>query len=238
MDVSDGRKLSANELRELSNFRRSIMRIKPEVGLEVDFHHFSNFVTRCPIVMRVRDKEGTLRGMFAVRWVEGTYAGRSWRLFLPEYFIFHDSLRGSPVMPWAVVRTMVSCVPLLVGKIDIFLGGVGYPTGVLAVDRLFGAIHFHSDPDMDPITRHLLDRVVNEIAGPRFDGSTGCVYMPTIPPRPSARWFQHMAARPTLARYERICPNWLEGYALPVVWRFRVDFSLLQVGLRTLKSRW
>jgi hypothetical protein len=238
--VTHGRTLSPDALRELSDFRRSIMTMKPDVDLDADFGRFRGFVTRCPIVMCVRDEGGALRGSFVVRWIEGERGGRPWRLVLPEYGFFHPSLRGSPAFPWAALRAMAAHPNVLRGR-DVFIGGVGYPTGVLALEGLFAPVQFLSDPHLDDDARHHLERVVTEIAGPRFDAATGRVCMPTLPPRPSARWFRRMAARPTLARYQAQCPDWLDGYALPCV--VRVDprgvvGALGRALARSARARW
>jgi len=240
VELSDGRRLGGDALREMSDFRRSIMRMKPEVDLDADFERFAAFITRCPIVMRARDRDGALRGTFVVRWIDGVRDGRRWRLVLPEYAFFHPSLRGSPALPWAVLRALCSRLDVLVGH-DVYLGGVAYPTGVLALDGIFGPARFLSDPDLDAPTRESLERIVAEIAGARFDAATGRVNMPTRPPRPGPRWFERMAARPIFARYEARCPEWLDGYALPCVFRVEargVADAVRRTISRSLRARW
>ncbi len=240
VEVSDGREMRPDAVREMSDLRRGIMHMKPEVDLDADFARFAAFVTRCPVVVRTRDNAGTLRGIFVVRWIDGERGGRPWRLILPEYGIFHPSMRGTPAFPWATLRAMVSRPDVVIGD-DIMIGGVGYPTAALALEGMFGRLRMRADPDLNDASRDALDRIVEEVAGPRFDASTGRVWMPTRPPRPSERWFRRMASRPTLARYERVCPNWLDGYALPVV--CRVDLKSFastsaRSVARALRARW
>lgn len=240
VSLCDGRELSPDSLREMSDFRRSIMSMKPEVDLDTDHEHFAGFITRCPIVVRVRDRSGALRGTFAMHWVDGGRAGRRWRLFVPDYAFFHPSLRGSPALPWAIFRTITLRPHLLIGR-EVFLGGVGYPTGALALEKVFGPIRLRSDLDLDGPTREVLDWLVTEFAGQKFDVATGRVWMPTRPPRPSARWFERMASRPTFARYVAQCPDWLDGYGLPLVCRVRFrDFAAAghHAITRALRMRW
>lgn len=238
--IDDGRALSAEAIREMSDFRRSIMHMKPEVDLARDHENFARFVSRSPVAMRARDRDGVLRGTFVSRWLDGARDGRRWRLLLPEYGFFHESLRGSGAMPYAMLRAILSTPSLFVGR-DVYLGGVGYPTGVLSVDGVFGPARFFADPGLDPFSRELLEIVRDEIAGDRFDPATGRVTMPTRPPRPSPRWFARMASRETFARYESLCPEWLDGVALPVLFRLeprRVTETVRRALGRSLRRRW
>lgn len=214
--------------------------MKPEVDLAVDHANFARFVGRCPVVMRARDREGVLRGTFVSRWLDGEREGRRWRLLLPEYSFFHESLRGTGAMPYAMLRAIISRARLFVGR-EVYLGGVGYPTGVLAVDGVFGPARFMNDPSLDSLSHALLARVCEEIAGPRLDRVTGRVNMPTRPPRPSARWFERMASRESFARYESRCPDWLDGYALPVLFHIdplRVVAAMRRTVVRSARRRW
>ncbi|MFO0625998.1 MAG: hypothetical protein U0325_10315 [Polyangiales bacterium] len=240
ISIDDGRLLPRAEVDEMQTFRRSIMRMKPEVDLDLDHARFSSFVTRCPLVMRARCREGVLRGTFVARWVEGESEGRKWRLVLPEYGFFHPTLRGTGAVPFAIARTIVAAPGIFVGR-ELLLGGVFYPTGLLALEGVFGAPQFADDPTLDPVERDCVARVIDEIAGPRFDPATGRVTMPTRPPPPSARWFTRMERRATFRAYTGRCPNWLDGHALPGLLRLRArsaGVATARAMRRSLERRW
>jgi hypothetical protein len=230
--IDEGMHLNSYEIQEFSDFRRRIMTMKTDVDLAADHRRLATFVEKCPLVVRVR-AGGVLAGTFAVRWLD--LAGDV-RLLLPEYFFFDGALRGTPALPWAVLRSLVQHRAIFQQK-TVYLGGIGYPTGVLAAETFFGRAHFLGD---DAHHDALLEQVIAEM-GPTYLREAGYSRMPTIPPRPSARWFARMEARLTYRRYVERCPAWLDGYALPVVLRVagsEVGRAVAKTVTRSLRKRW
>ncbi len=230
--IDEGTRLNTSDIQEFSEFRRRIMTMKADVDLAADHRRLATFVERCPLVVRVR-AGGVLAGTFAVRWLD---LPGDVRLLLPEYFFFDGALRGTPALPWAVLRSLVQHRAIFQKK-TVYLGGIGYPTGVLAAETFFGRAHFLGD---DAHHDALLEQVIAEM-GPTYLRDAGHSRMPTIPPRPSARWFARMEARPTYRRYVERCPAWLDGFALPVVLRVagsEVGRAVAKTLTRSLRKRW
>jgi hypothetical protein len=237
--VSAGEVLSEQELREMWSFRIGILRLKPHVPPEEDFARFRRFCSRCTSVVRLRSADGVLCGIAVMSFQDGLFEGQHYRLLLPEYTVVDERLRGSPVVPWLSFRLVLHTLwhlPPRRRNIRIFLGGIGYPTSALLIERFFPPVWLYGDSTAPPLITHLLKWMREHLAGERWDTQAGHVSMPTVPLPPSERWLARQQARPLYQRYVRRCPDWTQGYALPLVapvtWR-----TPLHVALHLLRRR-
>ena len=218
--LSDGRALSEEELREMWSFRLGILALKPHVQPEEDFARFSRFCVRCTSVVRLRSADGVLCGMTVMTFHDGLFEGQPYRLLLPEYGIVDARIRGSPVVPWFCLRIVLHALrhmPPRLPDTRVFLGGIGYPTSALLVERLFPPLWLHGEAEAPPLVTHLLEWVREHLAGERWDPRARHVSMPTVPLPPSERWLARQRARPLYQRYVQRCPDWTQGHALPLV---------------------
>ncbi|HSP79041.1 MAG TPA: hypothetical protein VLQ93_10955 [Myxococcaceae bacterium] len=219
--LGPGEVLSDQELREMWSFRIGILRLKPHVSPEEDLAGFCRFCRRCTSVLRLRSSNGELCGILVVAFQDGTYEGQHYRLLLPEYGMMDARLRGSALVPWAALRLLLYALwnmPPRQPGARLFLGGVGYPTSALLVERLFPPLWLHGDEEAPPLATHLLEWIRERLPpSERWEPEARRVSMPTIPQPPSERWLARQRARPLYQRYVQRCPDWAQGYALPLV---------------------
>jgi len=226
------------------SFRIGVLPLKPQVPPEEDFARFSRFCARCTSVVRLRSADGVLCGIAAMSFQDGLFEGRPYRLLLPEYGIVNPRLRGSPVVPWFCLRIVLHALrrmPPRPRNAPLFLGGIGYPTGALMVERFFPPLWLYGDAEAPPLETHLLEWMREHLAGERWDPRAGRVSMPTVPRPPSERWLARQGARPLYQRYAQRCPEWTQGYALPVLasinWRTPLHMALHLLRRRAHRPR-
>jgi hypothetical protein len=109
-------------------------------------------------------------------------------------------------------------VPLAPGRgVRFFLGGVGYPTAALTLDRVLGSVWLYGDTAVPPLEAHLLDWISEHLGGSGWDARSGQIDMGTLPPAPSEGWLARSQQREVYRRYVERCPRWQEGRTLPQV---------------------
>jgi hypothetical protein len=238
--LSHGETLSEQELREMWCFRIGILPLKPHVPPEEDFARFCRLCRRCTSVVRLWSADGVLCGITVMSFHDGTFEGQHYRLLLPEYGIVDARLRGSPVVPWFCLRIVLHALwhmPPRQRGARLFLGGIGYPTSALMIERFLPPLWLYGDTEAPPLATHLLEWMREHLAGERWEPRARHVSMPTLPRPPSERWLARQQARPLYQRYMRRCPDWTQGHALPLLaamtWRMP-----LQLALHLLRRRW
>lgn len=239
-----GEALSGQELREMWSFRIGILPLKPHVPPEEDFARFARFCRGCTSVVRLRSEDGVLCGITVMSFQDGTFEGQPYRLLLPEYGIVDARLRGSPVVPWMCLRIILHALwhmPPRQRSARIFLGGIGYPTSALMIERLFPPLWLYGDTEAPPLATHLLEWMREHLAGERWDPQARHVSMPTVPLPPAERWLARQRARPLYQRYMQRCPDWTQGHALPllatVTWRTPLHMALHLLRRRVRQPR-
>lgn len=226
------------------SFRTGILRLKPHVSPEEDFARFRRFCGRCTSVVRLRSADGVLCGITVASFHDGTFEGQHYRLLLPEYGIVDARLWGSPVVPWFCLRLLLHALwhmPARQRNARLFVGGIGYPTSALMLERFFPPLWLHGDAAAPALATHLLEWIREHLAGERWEPQARHVSMPTLPLPPSERWLARQQARPLYQRYVRRCPDWTRGHALPllapVTWRTLPRMFLHLLGRRVRRSR-
>lgn len=215
VSLTDGTALDEPAIRELWSFRLSIMRLKPHVDPEKDFAKFAAHCRQGRRVLRLRNERGQLCGSIVPLVYDGSFQGERYRFLVPEYFYLAPEARGSAVGPWAWGRCLV---PLAPGRgVRFFLGGAGYPTAALTLDRVLGSVWLYGDTAVPPLEAHLLDWISEHLGGSGWDARSGQIDMGTLPPAPSEGWLARSQQREVYRRYVERCPRWQEGRTLPQV---------------------
>lgn len=191
------------------------MRLKPHVSPEKDFEKFAAHCRYGQRILRLRNERGQLCGMIVPLVYDGSFQGEPYRLLIPEYFYLAQEVRGRAVAPWAWLRSLIPLMPRR--GVRFFMGGVGYPAGALTLDRFFGPLWLYGDPEVPPLAAHVLERIIELLAGTGWDPVSGQVDMATLPPVPTEAWLARSQKRALYRRYVERCPRWREGRALPQV---------------------
>jgi hypothetical protein len=235
VSITDGAALDELAIRELWSFRLSIMRLKPHVPPEKDFAKFAGLCRQARHVMRLRDSSGRMGGSLMVLAYDGRFQSERYRLVVLEYGFLIPELRGRAIAAWAWARSLL---PVLHPPgLRVFLGGVGYPTGTLALDRLLGPLWLYGEPQLSSREAQVLEQVVEHVAGDGWDPVTQQVEMNTLPPVPSAAWYARSERRSLYHRYLERCPRWQEGRTVPCVCEYS-SWKVVQVLLGVARRWW
>lgn len=235
VSFSEGTALDEPAIRELYAFRLSIMRLKPHVSPEKDFAKFSAWVRQGRRVVRMRDSRGRLGGLLVPLVYDGSWQSQRARVVVPEYAYLVPELRGRA---WCTLVWARSLFPLLYARgVRVFLGGLAYPTGTLALDRFMGPVWLHGEPQAPAESAQVLEWIVSHVAGDSWEPASRTVDMNTLPSQPTERWLARSQGRELYRRYIARCPRWQEGYTLPCVCEFS-SAKALRTGLWTLRRWW
>jgi len=234
VSLTDGAALDEPAIRELWSFRLSIMRLKPHVSPEKDFAKFASHCREARRVMRLRDGSGQLGGSLVPLVHDWSSQSERFRLVIPEYAYLVPELRGRAVASWAWAR---SVFPLLYPPgVRVFLGGMGYPTGVLALDSSMGPVWLYGEPQVPAQAAQVLEWIVSQLAGGSWDPVSQQVDMNTLPSQPTEAWLARSQRRELYRRYVERCPRWQEGRTVPCVCEYSSG-KVLKAALR-LTLRW
>lgn len=221
-------------LHALNDFRWSVMRPKPTTDRAADFEKFAAACRAADHVAWLRDAAGAICASFVIDSYTGSAEGRSYRLYCLDYAFVRADLRGHPAYLRLGLRAMAHELARWRGE-ALFAGGTGYPASVLALGRAFGHVHLGGDDDLPPLERALMARVVDEVAGDRWQADRQRMDMPTLPPPLSPALSARAVHDPLFHRYLARCPDWTEGYALACLARVRPLIAIAAVGLRLVR---
>jgi hypothetical protein len=235
VSITGGAELDEPAIRELWSFRLSIMRLKPHVPPEEDFAKFASLCRQARRVLRLRDSQGRLGNSLVPLVYDASFQSERFRLVIPEYIYAVPELRGRAVATWAWARSMV---PLLYAPgVRVFLGGIGYPTGVLALDRFMGPLWLYGEPQAPAQARQVLEWIVSNVAGESWDPVSQQVDMNTIPSQPTEAWRARSQRRELYRRYVERCPWWQEGRTVPCVCEYSTG-KILKAVLWAARRWW
>ncbi len=216
-----GQKLTPETLQAMSDLRRSIMNMKPEVDLNADFAWFTSICRACYQAFLFYDEQKQLVGMYVVLLQPGrSVQGKSYLLVLIEFGLFLPHCRGNPALPRSSISLLAAILRQWRGQ-SLWVGSIGYPAGELAIEMIFGDLVLWGEAGLSPIQAELLDNVVRIIAGKKWDATKGWMVMATRPPAMSPVWWKKAKTHPLYARYVRLCPNWEQGFCVPCVGQVR-----------------
>ncbi|MEN9868140.1 MAG: hypothetical protein RL748_3730 [Pseudomonadota bacterium] len=232
----EGADLTPAQLLEMSNLRRSVMGMKPETDLAQDFAGFCEFCQSCFLIALFCDPDGKVVGTTCYAAQRGTTpAGQRYLLIVPDYSFMLPEYRGHPAYVHAILRMGLRLLRLWRGE-QIWFGSVAYPSAMLLYEEMFAQVYLCGDPDLPPVAHLMLDWMLQNVAGSRWDAQAGCINMPTIPPVMSDKWLANAELRPMYQRYIVKCPDWRNGYALAGVARMNL-LGMFLAGLRKLQRR-
>lgn len=232
----DGKDLTPAQLLEMSNLRRSVMGMKPETDLALDYAKFCEFCQSCFMIALFRDTHGKLVGTTCYARHRGTTAaGQRYLLIIPDYGFMLPQYRAHPGFVRAMLRMGVRVLAMWRGE-QVWFGSIAYPSVMLLYEEMFAHVYLSGDSNVPPMAQSMLDWVQQNVAGKRWDAQTGCANMPTIPPVMSDKWQANADTRPMYQRYIAKCPNWRNGFTLAGVSPMN-PIGMLWAGLRKFVRR-
>jgi hypothetical protein len=231
-----GHELTPETLQAMSDLRRSIMSIKPEVDLNADFAWFTSICRASHKAFLFYDEQQKLVGMYVVLLQSGRSAqGRPYLLVLIEFGLFLPHCRGNPALPRSSVFLLLAILRQWRGQ-SLWVGSIAYPAGKLAIEMIFGDLVLWGEAGLSSTQTVLLENIVRMIAGKKWDAAKGWMVMATRPPAMSSTWWEKAKKHASYARYVRLCPNWEEGFCVPCVGQVR-PLVILRRGLGNMLKR-
>ena len=230
-----GSSLTEEALRAMWRFRLGIFELKPTCDPEADWRAFADYCRQSQIVTRLFDSAGALQGMVVMRWQTKNHGGKPYTVLLPEFMFLTPAARQRTILPRMYAEVTARCVPVLLSG-PTYLAGFGYPSGFLSADRLVGRMHFRDEPHGDALVAHIFDTLVT-LAGDRWIAERAVKDMPTLPRTLTARWATAQGRHPRFNDYIARCPDWAEGYTLPLVGRVTLQGAFARLT-RRFARRW
>jgi hypothetical protein len=176
--TADASHVSEALLREMWEFRLSIISLRPEVTRETDWIAFRSYFQPGVEVITIRNRKGELRGIFgwSLRMVDD---GQEKHVVIDaEYGFVHTDARGSFIVPAAIFRIWSKAAITARSRI-IYLLGSGYPSGVLAFGRLCDHLVSLNDAHIWPWEKRIIAEYCAE--NDCHDTARGILRMRTIP---------------------------------------------------------
>ncbi|HEY8208947.1 MAG TPA: hypothetical protein VIG99_15760 [Myxococcaceae bacterium] len=229
--VVAGDALSAADVESMWRLRARIFQLKPHPPLEEQYARFGQRVRMGQRNILLWSARSELLGMFSVHWRWSPDGRQLW--FLPEYGFVDPSVRGSSRIASVVLSELVRAFALARGR-ALWFAGIAYPRSFQSLSRMFGRTWTLADPQSPPDARAVLTYLHETFAGDAWDRERHRVWLPTIPEPPppedrprSEHW----------RRYERICPDWSQGYGLGMAARIHAG-TFLRLAADGLTRGW
>lgn len=229
--TADASQVSEALLREMWEFRLSIISLRPEVTRETDWIAFRSYFQPGVEVITMRNRKGELRGIFgwSLRTVDD---GQEKHVVVDaEYGFVHASARGSIIVPAAIFRIWSKAAITGRSRI-IYLLSSGYPSSVLAFGRLCDHVVSLNDAHTSPWERQIITDYCAE--NDCIDPSRSILRMRTIPLE-KRRIPRSERSRELLTWYEAQVPNWEDGFGLVYVVRFD-PLAIVRSWIRGLRQ--
>lgn len=208
VDAVAGEALAEADVEQMWRLRASIFQLKPTPHLAEQYASFARRVRMGQRNLLARDATGRVRAIFSCHWRWSPDRRQLW--FLPEYGFVDPAFHGSPIVAAAVLAEAVRLLALARGS-PIWFAGIGYPRSFQSLSRMFGQVWTLADPGCPPAARAVLTYLHETFAGEAWDRERHWVRLPTLPEPPPP--LERPRSEPW-RRFERICPDWSEGYGL------------------------
>ena len=212
--VVDSAHLCEEDILTMWSIRLAHMELKPGFGVDEDLELFEAKVRRSCCALLLRDARGLLRGFFVVIPETVIHEGRAVRCLNPEYlYVERDHRGGSEFFFGAVAMGL----RLLATERAEYVIGLTYPSSFLAFSEGSRSRVALGQPGLGSADDALLRSVGRHLGGEAFCESRALI-APTLIPKDLRRRVPTCPRRQeTLALYERLNPNWREGWCVVVM---------------------
>ncbi len=211
LQAGSGAKLSEAELEDCVTLRRSLMRLKPETDPAEDTASVRRALRGSDHMFRLVDSAGRLQSFtgFQVHEPEG----RTGPLL---YEVVHSysrrEARGHPLLAWMLVRVGLPLLQRGLGR-ERWMIGIGvYPQSYRLAHRYGAQCGSSLDPRLPEHVRRATCALAAERYGSRWDPERHVVRLRTIPEDVSPRWLARAHGAAWWNEYQRINPDWREGW--------------------------
>lgn len=230
------KKIGEPLFRELNDFRRRFIKLKPGIDGEKDFSEFRRFFTDEVTVTLFRDRQRRLRGFYG--YGLDMLPGRR-VLIYGEYLFIDPAYRGSVSLILSNVLIGLRLVyryRVLVGYLCI----VAQPASFVFLSHIAADQKAWTarDPDIPDAERAVISAFIERFLAGNYDRELGTVKLRTIPAQIRARGRPGSKRHDALRRFEDLNPTWNEGHGLPCVSRLTLRGlgKAIAIRLRWLKS--
>lgn len=164
--------------------------------------------------------DGRPQGMLLVDLRVDEIDQRRFAWIRAEDFFLEEHHRGDPAVPIGMIKVIVRLVLSKDPRLPLYFVGPVYPGSFLVANDLVGHVVGLGSPTATPFERAMIRRLGAEIHGDRFDARTGLITAHAAPTDTDVT--PHKPAHvQALAEYERLNPDWRDGFTLVVAARIR-----------------
>jgi len=178
------------------------------------------------------DPRGEAQGFFTIAFLPLEEGGRRHLLMFSKYFYFRASHRGhlkTMLAPWRLLPIALRRY----GPRRLHFVTTSYPQSYVSLARTSGRVWSLLEPEAPPDKRAALEYFASQVGGAAFDPATGLVESTVVADSQSLP--RSSEAKRLLATYERLNPNWRDGFTLPIL--FSVDARLVAHNVRRMVRR-
>lgn len=202
--IDAGSELTNDEMQALYDLRFRMREWPESVDEKAEMAKYASAVKRSTVV-RILDAGGQLHGSMVF---EEQPLDDTWCLVVPRYAYMSKAARGHRAPMVAYARLYLR---LRRRYRRFIVGGVGFPTSVLAGHRWTGNLTFLDEAET-PRERLAFERILASFPG--TDPTTG--RLTGLPPtrRQPAWWYERIERDPVYQRYVQRNPDWEKGVLL------------------------
>ncbi|APR81888.1 Hypothetical protein A7982_07237 [Minicystis rosea] len=191
--------------------RRSLMRLKPDTDPAEDTASVRRVLRDSAHMYRLVDDTGRLQSFtgFQVHEPEGSTGPL---LFEVVHSYSRREARGHPLLAWMLVRVGLPLLQRGIGR-ERWMIGIGvYPQSYRLAHRYGARCTSSLDPRLPEYVRRTTSALAAERYGARWQPDRHIIRLRTIPEDVSPRWLARARGSAWWNEYQRINPDWREGW--------------------------
>ena len=173
-------------------------------------------MSRAPVVGIFRDANDTPQGLWYASEITRIVEGEHCVLFHVDQLWVRAAYRGDSAMPLSILRYAAGAFRRL-WRSRWYIGGVAMPLSYVFLSRWIDKVWTLNQRDIPARERALLEGLVEECLGDRWDRERLRFRTHLLPPPVPTYVLEQPNARTLLAEYESWNPEWRAGWALPMI---------------------
>jgi len=218
--VINGPSVDLGTVEQLFSIRKRIIDYKCPQYEQEDEAIFTDNIRKSDFVILMRNEEDSIKGFFNGRFDRYKFQGTDLFLFISNYAFIEKTARGGDTHVIEIMKQIGGHLlrnPHLrcYGYFSIFL------PSYIGHKAMFKDCWIMAD-DPPPWEKGLFSQLIAEKEGDRYDPRRGSVDLPFRHREAEVRTPNRNSTRTAMENYIAANPNWAEGYALPVLGRFRL----------------
>ena len=208
-----GKRISESKLKDLYQFRLSILPLKPTTDQSKDYDFFYNYARTSQQVFIFQNKEKEIKGFYFSKYRKIKLPSKTFIRLEPEYGIIDKSYRGRPNNFLPIVKVLFYLSfrhPLC----PIYFVGTTYPASYISLRKQMPTV-IDSTESLNAVDKTIFMSYINSIKSTPHKNSF--IYdNPTIP-EVSDEIIARYEKSPYYERFNELNPDWKNGKSLAFI---------------------